>query len=90
MTFKRWHRTADPYWGIFQAIAECESHGNWHISTGNGFYGGVQFAAGSWFAVGGRGYASQATKLEQIFRAVLLMRRQGYGAWPVCRHAAGV
>lgn len=87
---KQWHRTADPYWGIFNAIAECESGGNWQISTGNGFYGGIQFTLSSWYGVGGRGYPHYAVKLEQIYRGVLLMRRQGWGAWPVCRKAAGV
>ena len=35
-------------------VAQCESGGNWKINTGNGFYGGVQFAAGTWKAYGGR------------------------------------
>lgn len=87
---KQWHRVADPYWGIFQAIAECESHGNWGISTGNGYYGGIQFALRSWQAVGGRGYPHHASKLEQIYRGVRLMRLQGWNAWPRCRYAAGV
>jgi len=86
----RWHRVADPYYGTFNAIARCESGGNWHINTGNGFYGGIQFTLQSWAAVGGRGLPSNASKLEQIYRGVLLMRIQGFGAWPVCRRAAGV
>lgn len=87
---KQWHRTADPYWGIFNAIAGCESGGNWRISTGNGFYGGVQFTLQSWQGVGGSGFPHQASKLEQIYRGVLLQREQGWGAWPMCRRAAGV
>lgn len=87
---KQWHRIADPYWGIFNAISECESGGNWQINTGNGFYGGIQFTLQSWSGVGGRGRPDQASKLEQIYRGVLLMRLQGWGAWPVCRRAAGV
>ena len=31
-------------------LAECESGGNWHINTGNGYYGGLQFAPGTWRA----------------------------------------
>ncbi len=27
----------------WDAVANCESGGNWHINTGNGFYGGLQF-----------------------------------------------
>ena len=26
-------------------VAQCESGGNWQINTGNGYYGGLQFAA---------------------------------------------
>jgi hypothetical protein len=87
---KRWRRTAMPYWRTFEAIARCESTSRWHIATGNSFYGGVQFTLSSWRAVGGRGSPAVASKLEQIFRAVLLMRVQGFGAWPVCRRSAGV
>src|SRR4051794_41788817 len=27
-------------------VAHCESGGNWHINTGNGYYGGLQFTQG--------------------------------------------
>lgn len=87
---KRWRRTARPYWRTFEAIAGCESRGNWAINTGNGYFGGIQFSLRSWGYVGGSGNPARATKLEQIYRAVLLMRLQGFGAWPVCRRAAGV
>lgn len=87
---KQWHKVADPYWGIFNAIAECESGGNWQINTGNGFYGGIQFTSQSWKGVGGSGLPHDATKLEQIYRGVRLMHVQGWGAWPHCRHEAGV
>ena len=29
-------------------LASCESGGNWGINTGNGYYGGLQFADGTW------------------------------------------
>ena len=67
-----------------RSIAACESGGRWHISTGNGFYGGLQFTLSSWRAVGGSGYPHQATRLEQMYRAVRLARLQGWGAWPNC------
>ena len=35
------------------AIAACESGGNWSASTGNGFYGGLQFTEQTWLAYGG-------------------------------------
>lgn len=83
-TRRRWRRTVRPHRGHLEAIAACESGGRWHINTGNGFTGGLQFTASSWHAVGGTGEAYQASKLEQMFRAVLLSRMQGWGAWPNC------
>lgn len=68
----------------WDAVAKCESGGNWSINTGNGFYGGVQFSLSSWRAVGGTGYPHQASKAEQINRAEKLLALQGRGAWPHC------
>jgi hypothetical protein len=45
--------------GPWDALAQCESGGNWHINTGNGYYGGLQFSAGTWHAYGGTGLPSQ-------------------------------
>jgi hypothetical protein len=70
--------------GVWDKIAQCESGGNWSISTGNGYYGGLQFTASSWHAAGGKGLPSQASKSEQIARAKVLQSRQGWGAWPAC------
>lgn len=76
--------------GVWDRVAECESGGDWQINTGNGYYGGVQFALGSWRAVGGSGYPHQASKQEQIKRAELLLDRQGWGAWPACSSKLGL
>jgi hypothetical protein len=68
-------------------VARCESGGNWGINTGNGFYGGVQFAAGTWASHGGSQYAPSAqlaTKDQQIAVAERVLATQGRGAWPVC------
>lgn len=81
-------RTVQPHKAWFERVAACESNGQWHINTGNGFYGGLQFALLSWRAVGGTGYPHQASKLEQIYRGVKLLRLQGPGAWPVCSRRA--
>jgi LysM repeat protein len=75
---------------VWDAIAACESGGNWSINTGNGYYGGLQFSLGSWQAVGGSGLPSNASREEQIARAETLQARQGWGAWPVCSVRAGV
>jgi hypothetical protein len=71
----------------WDAIAACESGGNWGISTGNGFSGGLQFSQGTWNAYGGGQYASSASgasRSQQIAVAQRVLAGQGIGAWPVC------
>lgn len=68
----------------WDAVAQCESGGNWHISTGNGFYGGLQFTLPTWHANGGTGMPQQASREEQIRVAENTLQSQGIGAWPVC------
>ncbi|WP_262697634.1 MULTISPECIES: transglycosylase family protein [Streptomyces] len=68
-------------------VAKCESGGNWHINTGNGYYGGLQFSQHTWAAFGGTAYAARAdlaSKAQQITVAEAVLRKQGPGAWPVC------
>ncbi|MEU5435574.1 transglycosylase family protein [Streptomyces sp. NPDC020719] len=68
----------------WDAVAQCESGGNWSINTGNGYYGGLQFSQSSWAAAGGTQYASRAdlaTKGQQIATAEKLLAMQGPGAW---------
>ncbi|WP_165985546.1 transglycosylase family protein [Streptomyces sp. YIM 98790] len=77
----------------WDAVAQCESGGNWSINTGNGFYGGLQFTQSSWEAAGGTQYASRAdlaSKDQQIATAEKLLAMQGPGAWPVCSVRAGL
>ncbi|MFE0513990.1 transglycosylase family protein [Streptomyces sp. NPDC058964] len=71
----------------WDAVAKCESGGNWSINTGNGYYGGLQFSASTWAAYGGTKYAAtadKATKAQQIEIAEKVLAAQGKGAWPVC------
>lgn len=73
----------------FIEISRCESGGNWHINTGNGYYGGLQFAQSTWMDKQFRGYefaprADLATEDEQIMVAERVLSVQGWGAWPVC------
>ena len=72
---------AEPNWG---AMAQCESGGNWSESTGNGYYGGLQFTPATWAANGGTGSPANASRDEQIRVARNVLRTQGLGAWPVC------
>ena len=77
----------------WDAVARCESGGNWSINTGNGFYGGLQFTASTWRAYGGTAYAPQANRAgraQQIAVAEKVLASQGPGAWPVCSRKAGL
>lgn len=78
--------------GVWDRIAQCESGGNWHINTGNGYYGGLQFSASTWRAYGGTAYAptaDRATRAQQISVATKVQQSQGWGAWPTCSARAG-
>jgi len=71
----------------WDAVARCESGGNWSINTGNGYYGGLQFSQGTWSAYGGTAYAARAdlaTQAQQIAVAEKVLAAQGAGAWPTC------
>ncbi|ASU81268.1 hypothetical protein CDG81_18930 [Actinopolyspora erythraea] len=74
--------------GVWDRLAECESGGNWHIDTGNGYYGGLQFLRSTWASYGGERYARyphHAAPAEQVEVADRLRdARGGYGAWPGC------
>lgn len=84
--------SAAPNDGVWDRIAQCESGGNWQINTGNGYYGGLQFSAGTWRAHGGTAYAptaDKASKSQQIAVATKVQAAQGWGAWPNCSVQAG-
>ncbi|ADG99290.1 Transglycosylase domain protein [Segniliparus rotundus DSM 44985] len=73
-------------------VASCESGNNWHINTGNGYQGGLQFSSGTWLAHGGGKYApaaNLATREQQIAIAEHVLATQGRGAWPVCGRGLG-
>ncbi|MFC1430442.1 transglycosylase family protein [Streptacidiphilus sp. N1-3] len=78
---------------VWDKVAACESSGDWHVNTGNGYYGGLQFSASTWAAYGGTHYADtadRATQAEQITIAQKVLKGQGAGAWPVCSVRAGL
>lgn len=68
----------------WDAVAACESGGNWAINTGNGYYGGLQFTMGTWQSNGGAGSPHAASREEQIRVAENVLQSQGIGAWPTC------
>ncbi len=78
---------------VWDAVAACESGGNWAINTGNGFSGGLQFSSSTWNAFGGTRYASRAnlaSKAAQIATAQRVLAAQGPSAWPACSQRAGL
>lgn len=71
----------------WDAVAACESGGDWSINTGNGYYGGLQFDEQTWAANGGTQYAptaAQASREQQIDVAENVLANQGAGVWPNC------
>jgi uncharacterized protein YabE (DUF348 family) len=71
---------ADPRW---QAIANCETGGNWSIVAPT-YSGGLGIYNGTWNAFGGQQFASNpglATREQQIIVAERIRARYGFGAW---------
>ena len=74
-----------PDGSVWDRIAQCESGGNWHANTGNGYYGGLQFNLGTWRAYGGTSRPDLVSREQQIAIAEKVRAASGgYGAWPVC------
>ncbi len=76
-----------PNW---DAIAQCESGGNWHANTGNGFYGGLQFKPSTWTRYGGVGNPAAASREQQIAVANRVFAEEGVEAWPKCGADSGL
>ena len=69
----------------WNAVAQCESGGNWAANTGNGAYGGLQIKDATWDANGGQtNLPSQASPQQQIAVGQRILATQGPGAWPTC------
>jgi hypothetical protein len=76
---------------LAQARCVHAQEGGWSANTGNGYFGGMQFSAGTWRGVGGKAdpafahpgdphYPFSASPQEQLYRAWLLWKRNG-GTW---------
>jgi hypothetical protein len=79
--------------GVWDRLAACESGGRWNINTGNGYYGGLQFNAGTWLSNGGGQYAPRAdlaTREQQIAVAENLRAARGFSPWPACARKLGL
>jgi uncharacterized protein YabE (DUF348 family) len=70
--------------GMWDRIAQCESGGNWHINTGNGYYGGLQFLTSTWLGYGGGDFAPRAdlaSREQQITVANRVYADNGTSQW---------
>jgi hypothetical protein len=68
-------------------VARCESGGNWHLNTGNGYYGGLQMSLRTWKSFGGRHYARRpdlTSKSKQIHVADRILAASGWKPWRAC------
>ena len=78
---------------MWDALAECESSGDWAIDTGNGLYGGLQIDRSTWLAYGGQAYAplpSKATREQQILIAEKVRADRGFSPWSSCAGELGL
>lgn len=83
-------RTSIDTW---ERLAQCESSGDWHINTGNGYYGGVQISKPTWDGYNGNQFASyphRTGKYNQMTVAQRILDGQGWNAWPYCSRQIGM
>lgn len=76
---------------MWNTVASCESGGNWGISTGNGYYGGLQMDVTFQRSHGGEFYARWGTANNwpawaQMAAANDAYETRGLAPWPVCGH----
>jgi hypothetical protein len=76
--------------GVWAALRQCESGGNYQENTGNGFYGAYQFSASTWTNLGYPGRPDQAPPATQDAAAQKLQARSGWGQWPACSRKLGL
>lgn len=74
-------RADDVNW---EAIAQCETGGNWAANTGNGYYGGLQISQATWDEYGGTGSPAAASPEQQVEVGERIIATQGPNAWPRC------
>lgn len=73
----------------WEAVARCESGGDWTADNGQGGYGGLRISLADWGRNGGVGLPSQASPQQQIAVAQRIMASRGPGAWAGCLTPAG-
>jgi len=85
MRVHRQRVTATPTYSSvdWDAIAYCESSGNWSTDTGNGYHGGLQFSHDTWISAGGGRYASDAN-LASREQQIAIASTLALSNWPRC------
>nr|WP_274387968.1 transglycosylase family protein [Salsipaludibacter albus] len=76
----------------WDALAECESNGQWDLNIGL-YDGGLQFHPTTWNRwkkSSYPAYAWQASKAQQIEAASRLQADQGWAPWPFCTRHLGL
>jgi hypothetical protein len=71
----------------WDTLVRCETGGDWHADTGNGYHGGLQLSPRTWSAYGGGQFAPQAdeaTREQQILVGDRVRAEQGWDAWSSC------
>ena len=71
----------------WDSIARCETGGDWHADTGNGYLGGLQLSMRTWTAYGGGQFAPRADKAsreQQILVGDRVRAQEGWQAWSGC------
>lgn len=89
---EREHRYQSRLFNLFDRVASCESHNTWNISTGNGYYGGLQMDrgfAGTYdpWAYRNLGTPNHWSRERQIRAAIRAYHSRGLRPWPVCGYA---
>lgn len=78
---------------MFDKVAVCESHSTWDVSTGNGYYGGLQMDRQFARTYDAASYARLGTpnnwsREKQIRAAIKAYAGRGLAPWPNCGHKA--
>jgi hypothetical protein len=79
-----------PLGGVWSALRNCESSGDYATDTGNGYYGAYQFDLTTWRGLQLSGLPSSASPAIQDAAAVRFEKVEGWRPWPNCSWALGL
>jgi hypothetical protein len=76
--------------GVWAALRQCESGGNYAENVGNGFYGAYQFSQSTWSGLGYPSRPDLEPPSMQDQAAQKLQAADGWAPWPACARALGL